>query len=157
MQKVKSELLQQIHEQYADEIMRPKVEDELNKVLEQYPMMESMLTDNPLDSNEDINVFNSSNMQICERFSEDKDVQAAVTFFRMVARVRNNLKLDNPDYESNPDYKFYDKLYKMMDTYFLEIVEDVLEDRFDDYKAFKDEKLKESRKRGPRKKQDANA
>lgn len=154
MQKVKSELLQQIHEQYADEIMRPKVEDELNKVLEQYPMMESMLTDNPLDSNEDINVFNSSNMQICERFSDDEEIQAAVIFFRMVARTHNRLEQDNLEYESNPDYKFYDKLYKLMDTYFLEIVEGVLEDTFDDYKAFKDEKLKESRKRGRKKKQD---
>lgn len=148
MLNMKQDVQDTIHEQYADERLTPRVEAELNEALKQYPMVEAMLIDNPLKDNSDISALKSSNTQICSHFSDDEELRAGAVFHSAIKRKATELG------NETDEGKFYEKLDKMLKQYFSETVEGILEAKFDDYAEFKKEKLAESRKRGPRKKQE---
>ncbi|MBM6776014.1 hypothetical protein H7U34_01790 [Collinsella tanakaei] len=148
MNNMKPDVQESIHKQYAKEKVAPRVEAQLNEALEQYPMVAPMLVDNPLGNNNDINMLGSSNTQICGYFSDDEEIKAGAVFHTAIARKASKLG------DESTDGKFYNKLDKLLEQYFSEAVEGVLESKFDDYSEFKKEKLAESRKRGPRKKQE---
>lgn len=148
MLNMKPDAQEAIHKQYAKEKVAPRVEAQLNKALEQYPMVAPMLVANPLGNNNDINMLGSSNTQICGYFSDDEEIRAGAIFHAAIARKASKLG------KESADGKFYNRLCNQLDKYFSEVVEDVLEAKFDDYAEFKKEKLAESRKRGPRKNQE---
>lgn len=149
---INAKLLDKIHEQFADEVLFDEDRKLHDAVLERFPNAEHMFKDNPYEDNEDANALKTSCAYICGYFSEDEDIQAAVTFYKSILK-----KYEHED-TSEKDKKYYKKLYLLMEPYFIDAAEAILENEYEKYAEFRDKKVEEHKKkyagRGRKKKQD---